>query len=228
MIGITKSIFTKALSILLAVTLLTVTFTTQANARFISPDDWDPTMPGVGTNRYAYAQQDPINKSDPNGHIVPVLVVGCIAGGCEAMLGATITLIGILGFTAFAKTHTPQVPDDVSAMAKGGIYTGAGSFGDWNNKGAHWKGAGGVEIGWRPTTDGDIQGVPLYPGKHTEKEVQKALNSGKVKGRDREKALSDVLGVIDGKLSEKQRNSEKDSKESDGPENTEPTKKDTE
>ncbi|WP_448114067.1 hypothetical protein [Mesorhizobium amorphae] len=34
---------------------------------FISPDDWDPTLPGVGTNRYAYAKNDPINKSDPNG-----------------------------------------------------------------------------------------------------------------------------------------------------------------
>ncbi|MGQ3236446.1 RHS repeat-associated core domain-containing protein [Shinella sp.] len=37
--------------------------------RFISPDDWDPTIEGVGTNRYAYADNDPINKSDPNGHI---------------------------------------------------------------------------------------------------------------------------------------------------------------
>jgi RHS repeat-associated protein len=36
--------------------------------RFISPDDWDPTLEGVGTNRYAYAYNDPINKSDPNGH----------------------------------------------------------------------------------------------------------------------------------------------------------------
>ncbi|TPI72107.1 RHS repeat-associated core domain-containing protein, partial [Mesorhizobium sp. B2-8-9] len=36
--------------------------------RFISPDDWDPTKDGVGTNRYAYAQNDPVNKSDPNGH----------------------------------------------------------------------------------------------------------------------------------------------------------------
>jgi RHS repeat-associated protein len=34
--------------------------------RFISPDDWDPWR--VGTNRYAYAENDPINKSDPNGH----------------------------------------------------------------------------------------------------------------------------------------------------------------
>ncbi len=36
--------------------------------RFPSPDDWDPTLAGVGTNRYAYAGNDPVNKSDPNGH----------------------------------------------------------------------------------------------------------------------------------------------------------------
>ena len=35
-----------------------------------SPDWWDPTLPGVGTNRYAYAANDPINKSDPNGHML--------------------------------------------------------------------------------------------------------------------------------------------------------------
>jgi RHS repeat-associated protein len=38
--------------------------------RFISPDTWDPTMEGVGFNRYAYAGNDPINGSDPNGHAV--------------------------------------------------------------------------------------------------------------------------------------------------------------
>jgi hypothetical protein len=36
--------------------------------RFISSDDWDPTRPGVGTNRYAYALNDPINNTDPTGH----------------------------------------------------------------------------------------------------------------------------------------------------------------
>ena len=36
--------------------------------RFISPDDRDPTKPGVGTNRYAYSANDPVNHSDPNGH----------------------------------------------------------------------------------------------------------------------------------------------------------------
>ncbi|MER9683882.1 RHS repeat-associated core domain-containing protein [Mesorhizobium sp. M0184] len=38
--------------------------------RFISPDDWDPTLPGVGTNRYAYARNDPANKADNNGHAI--------------------------------------------------------------------------------------------------------------------------------------------------------------
>ncbi|MEO1700626.1 MAG: hypothetical protein AAFR71_01130 [Pseudomonadota bacterium] len=37
-------------------------------SRYISPDDWDPTIEGVGTNRYAYSANDPVNKSDPNGH----------------------------------------------------------------------------------------------------------------------------------------------------------------
>ncbi|MDR3470622.1 MAG: RHS repeat-associated core domain-containing protein, partial [Devosia sp.] len=35
--------------------------------RFLSPDWWDPT-PGVGTNRYAYADNDPVNRADPGGH----------------------------------------------------------------------------------------------------------------------------------------------------------------
>ena len=37
-------------------------------ARFVSPDWWDPTLPGVGTNRYAYAGNDPVNRSDVSGH----------------------------------------------------------------------------------------------------------------------------------------------------------------
>ncbi|MGH0346508.1 RHS repeat-associated core domain-containing protein [Sinorhizobium meliloti] len=44
--------------------------------RFISPDDWSPTLDGVGTNRYAYAANDPINKSDPNGHNAGLVYTG--------------------------------------------------------------------------------------------------------------------------------------------------------
>jgi RHS repeat-associated protein len=39
-------------------------------ARFISPDTWDPMQEGVGFNRYAYAGGDPINGKDPSGHII--------------------------------------------------------------------------------------------------------------------------------------------------------------
>ena len=62
------NVFTRALSLLLIAAMLSASFGQAANARFISPDDWDPTLPGVGTNRYAYSQNDPVNKSDPNGH----------------------------------------------------------------------------------------------------------------------------------------------------------------
>jgi RHS repeat-associated protein len=36
--------------------------------RFLTPDTWDPTLAGVDVNRYAYANNDPVNLSDPNGH----------------------------------------------------------------------------------------------------------------------------------------------------------------
>ncbi len=35
---------------------------------FLTPDTYDPAEADVGTNRYAYAEDDPINMSDPNGH----------------------------------------------------------------------------------------------------------------------------------------------------------------
>lgn len=38
--------------------------------RFLSPDWWDVSDPGVGTDRYGYSAGDPINKSDPNGHVL--------------------------------------------------------------------------------------------------------------------------------------------------------------
>jgi RHS repeat-associated protein len=37
--------------------------------RFLSPDTLDPMVAGVGTNRYAYGGNDPIDMSDPFGHI---------------------------------------------------------------------------------------------------------------------------------------------------------------
>jgi hypothetical protein len=70
---------TRVLSLLLVCSMLSVSFGSAANARFIQPDTWDPTVEGVGTNRYAYAGNDPVNRSDPNGHIAGT--VGGFWGG---------------------------------------------------------------------------------------------------------------------------------------------------
>jgi hypothetical protein len=40
-----------------------------ASARFLSSDNWDPWLAGVDINRYAYSGNDPINLSDPTGHV---------------------------------------------------------------------------------------------------------------------------------------------------------------
>ncbi len=39
-----------------------------ALGRFMQPDWWEVRQTGVGTNRYAYSFNDPVNLSDPNGH----------------------------------------------------------------------------------------------------------------------------------------------------------------
>jgi hypothetical protein len=62
------SFLARLFSLLIVCSLAYISLVSGANARFISPDTWDPTMPGVGTNRYAYSENDPVNKSDPNGH----------------------------------------------------------------------------------------------------------------------------------------------------------------
>ncbi len=48
-------------------------------ARFVSPDTYDPILDGVGTNRYSYSLNDPINKSDPNGHFAITAAIAAVA-----------------------------------------------------------------------------------------------------------------------------------------------------
>jgi HNH endonuclease len=53
---------------LLLACAMALSHATPSQAKFLSPDTYDPIEPGVDTNRYAYGGNDPINKSDPNGH----------------------------------------------------------------------------------------------------------------------------------------------------------------
>jgi RHS repeat-associated protein len=65
--------------------------------RFLQPDWWNPANPGVGTNRYAYALNDPINLSDPNGHCS---LTSDSCGSSSGSSGATTWFLQVTGQTA--------------------------------------------------------------------------------------------------------------------------------
>ncbi|MBZ0216966.1 MAG: hypothetical protein K8F25_10470, partial [Fimbriimonadaceae bacterium] len=72
-------------------------------ALFIQPDWLGVTEPGVGTNRYAYANNDPVNKLDPNGNFFG-LIAGFIAQalGVESVLAIAAIGIGVDSAVALA------------------------------------------------------------------------------------------------------------------------------
>lgn len=49
-------------------TVLMTVWAVQASAMFITADPMAPNQPGVGTNRYAYAGGNPVNRMDPSGY----------------------------------------------------------------------------------------------------------------------------------------------------------------
>ena len=122
---------------------------------FTQPDWWDPLMPGVGTNRYAYAFNDPVNYSDPNGHAVQfgTAVVGAVVGfGFEA-IAASLDDDATLGSV-------------VGAGLRGGLVGGLAGFVGPLAKGAFSFGA--VEAAKKgkmaPTVLGEIAGVATGAG----------------------------------------------------------------
>jgi len=73
-------------------------------ALFIQPDWLPVTEQGVGTNRYAYAANDPINKLDPNGNSWLSTIVGFALSFTPLQpVGAALISAGIAaGETLFA------------------------------------------------------------------------------------------------------------------------------
>lgn len=88
--------------------------------RFVSADTLDPILSGVGTNRYAYADNDPVNKSDPNGHYVPGGSDDHTLGGDD--LGSssasdyTNNLAGFADTFANSRRRPPSRPGHPSAV----------------------------------------------------------------------------------------------------------------
>ncbi|WP_172724550.1 RHS repeat-associated core domain-containing protein [Neorhizobium tomejilense] len=122
--SLVRPFLARVLTMLLVCSMLAAPFASTANARFISPDDWDPTKEGVGTNRYAYAQNDPVNKSDPSGHIIETgwdafnIAWGITSAAYNAWNGewgyaaADVAGVGI----DIAATLTPGVPGGAAAI----------------------------------------------------------------------------------------------------------------
>ncbi len=100
-------------------------------ARFLTPDTWDPELPGVDINRYAYAGNDPVNFSDPNGHVFAPAVP--LAGMAATAAVRALTYLGTAALAALTakevvdqtvnsdvadeeKNATPATHDDVEAI----------------------------------------------------------------------------------------------------------------
>lgn len=81
-----RGVSRRSLCMMLICCLMCTSFAPSTSARFISPDTMDTTRSGVGTNRYAYSENDPINKSDANGH--NAVAVGAAVG---ELIGGLIT-----------------------------------------------------------------------------------------------------------------------------------------
>ena len=80
---------TRILKHLIATLLCLSMLATSASAMFIQPDWFEPTEPGVGTNRYSYSANDPVNLMDPNGNLAISIGVG-IAVGIGVLVGGWI------------------------------------------------------------------------------------------------------------------------------------------
>ena len=57
---------------------------------FLQPDWWEVTEPGVGTNRYSYSFNDPVNLSDPSGHSACACGIDIVAVAIAAAAVATV------------------------------------------------------------------------------------------------------------------------------------------
>lgn len=179
----------RLLSLVLICSMLSVSYGSPANARFISPDTIDPTLPGVGTNRYAYSENDPINKSDPNGHqaeeaiiggFFTAAIAGCAASGACGLAVAAGMAVGIAGYAAYSFFGSPSPPTTSEMAGKITVKPGFGGSLD-GIKGIEWKGntgKGETHIGIGVDVDGDWA--------ITDKETRPTPGFGKLEERARE------------------------------------------
>jgi RHS repeat-associated protein len=110
---------------------------------FIQPDWWEVTRAGVGTNRYAYSGNDPVNLRDPGGN----------AGVDEAGLGLAV---GILGLGAVR--GIPGAQDALDGLF--GVFSDSGDDGpsDQSDDSDSDESSGGNPD---PNNNNDGSGIPV-------------------------------------------------------------------
>src|SRR5207244_1731561 len=81
---------------------------------FLAPD---PKGYGDSPVLYVYAAQDPIDKADPNGEIIPFIIAAFVIGG--ALIGA--------GYSIYDAYHHPERYEGWSGSARvlGNVFGGA-------------------------------------------------------------------------------------------------------
>jgi len=99
-------------------TILFASFASQASAMWIQADWLDPTVPGVGTNRYAYSGNDPINNYDANGNLFKEL--GAFFGGMADGFSQQLT-------TGLIDGYHPTADAGIAAGAQLDAMLGLGS-----------------------------------------------------------------------------------------------------
>ncbi len=97
--------------------------------RFLSPDTWDPTLPGVDINRYAYAGNDPVNASDPSGH------------------WSSLTSNASLNSNGTGYSFNPQSSGNGGGGLSRAISNNSGGGGSSKEGGGHNNGYGGSDVG---------------------------------------------------------------------------------
>jgi hypothetical protein len=130
---------------LLRQTLLTVVFAafaSQASAMWIQADWLDPSDSRVGTNRYAYSFNDPVNNSDPGGNC-PSCAGGLIGGILGGLAQGAIDLYN--GELSSARTYGAAIAGGAAAGATFGLGSGA-TLGGLAARGA-LSGAAGTTTG---------------------------------------------------------------------------------
>lgn len=92
--------------------------------RFLSPDTWDPILAGVDINRYAYALNDPVNLSDPNGHIAGV---DDAAAALVATSAVAVAATAVVGYHYYQVATNPEYTNSLTDTIED-VFVAAGAI----------------------------------------------------------------------------------------------------